>query len=305
MDNQKDNQQQPQNPLPPPYPYYAPPQEEEINLLELWKILVEQKKIILFVTIISTLSALAYSLLSTPIYRAEALLAPVAKEKNADLGILAGQFSGLASFAGINVGGGGVDEAIATLKSRELTYKFIKDEKLIPILFENKWDAVNKQWKRADKAPSLWGAYVMFDKTVRVISRDKKTGLITLSIEWQDPELAARWVDKLVALVNKMLRQEAILGAEKSIKYLEAELQSTSIIEIKESIYNLIEAQTKTKMLANTQEEYAFRVIDSAFVPEEKIKPKRSLIIVLGFVIGGIFGVFIAIIKRAIHVKRK
>jgi len=296
MTNQEDNPQNSQS----PFPYYAPSQEDEINLLDLWKVLAEQKKLIILTTVISMVLAIAYALLATPIYRAEILLSPVTKEKVGGLGALAGQFGGLASLAGIELGsrGGSVEEAIATLKSREFTNNFIKDEKLMPVLFENKWDKNNNQWINIAEPPTFWDAYKKFN-LMRAINQDKKTGLIKLTIDWSDPVLAAEWADKLVARVNSKLRQEAIRSSEKSIKYLEAELQKTSVIEVKESIYGLIEAQTKTKMLANTQEEYAFRVLDRAVVPEEKIKPRRVLIVLIGFFIGGMIGVFVAFIRRA------
>lgn len=301
MNDQKDNQQKPENPAPQPYAYYDLIQKDEISLPDLWKILLKQKKLISILTAITTLVALSYALLATPVYRAEALLAPVMKEKGGRLSALAGQFGGLASLAGIDLGGGGgsVEEAIATLKSRELTNKLIEDENLMPILYESKWDKNNKQWASIKKPPTLWDAYNKFNKSIRGIIRDNKTGLIKLTIDWTDPVLAAEWVGKLVALVNNELRQEAIMDSEKSIKYLEAELQKTSVIEIKESIYSLIEAQTKTKMLANTQEEYAFRVLDRAVVPEKKFKPKRALIVVLGFIIGGMIGVLSAFFRRS------
>lgn len=300
MNNQNDNQQQPQDPKLPPYPYYAPLQEDEINLSDLWKILVEQKKLISIIILIATLFSLAYALLATPIYRAEALLAPVEKEKGGRLGALAGQFGGLASLAGIDLGGGGggVELAKATLKSRDFTNKFIQDENIMPVLFEDQWDSSTKQWKNAKNQPSMWKAYKLFN-SIREISQDKKTGLVKLTIDWKDPVLAAEWIGKLVARVNNKLRQEAITESDRSIEYLEAELQKTSVIEIKESIYSLIEAQTKTRMLANTQEEYAFRVLDSAVIPEEKVKPKRALIIVLGAILGGMIGIFSAFIRRA------
>jgi len=300
MNNPKDNQQQPQNPMSPPYPYYAPPQVDEINLLDLLKMLVEQKKLIFIITTISTLVALAYALLATPIYRAEALLAPVEKEKGGGLGALAGQFGGLASLAGINLGGGGgsIEEAIATLKSRVLTNEFIVEENIMPILFENKWDTISKQWKDNKKQPTLWDAYNKFDKSIRIITKNVKTGLIILTIDWKEPELAADWVGKLVTRANDKLRKEAIIDAEKSIAYLNSELTKTSNIEIKQSIYSLIEAQTKNKMLANTQQEYAFRVLDPAVPPQDRVKPKRMLIVISGFILGLIVGIFIAFFNK-------
>lgn len=220
MNDQKYNQQQPQNPVPPPYPYYVSPHEDEINLLDLWKILVEQKNLISILTTITTLVALAYALLATPIYRAEALLAPVEKQKGSHLSALAGQFGGLASLAGIDLGGGsgGVEVAIATLKSREFTNKFIEDENLMPKLFTEKWNEDSKQWKEVDKSPSMWEAFKLFN-SIREISQDKKTGLVKLMIDWKDPALAANWVSELVSRLNNQLRQEAIVDSENSIKY--------------------------------------------------------------------------------------
>ena len=300
MTNQENNKQH-LPPVPPPYPYYAPPQEDEINLLDLWKILIEQKKLILFITAIITLTAITYALLATPIYRAEALLAPVQKEKNSGFNALAGQFGSLASLAGVNLNGskGNIQVSIATLRSRELTYRLIEEEDLMPVMFKKNWDESMKQWRKSKKPPTLWKAYKIFDSS-RNISIDRKTGLITLTIDWDDPVLAAELVGKLVVRTNKKLREEAILNAKESIKYLKAELQKTSIVEIKESIYNLIEGHTKTMMLANTKEEYAFRVLDRALVAERPIKPKRIKIIIIGIVIGGIIGIFAAFIRRAI-----
>ncbi len=134
---------------------------------------------------------------------------------------------------------------------------------------------------------------------------DKKTNLVTVAIEWEDPELAAKWANKLVKRINQERRQEAIQEAEKSIKYLEDQLQKTGVVEIQQSIYKLIEAQTKTKMIASTREEYAFRIIDSAVVPEEKIKPKRTLIVILGIILGGMAGVFTAFFHRFLQNQRE
>ena len=299
--------------MPPPVPAYYYPPEEEIDFMELWQVLVENKQLIAKITGACTAIALAVALLTTPIYRAETLLAPVSEEQVSGLAALAGQFSGLSELAGINIGGGGsTEESIATLKSRELTKAFIKEEGLMPILFENDWDAEKKAWKKrwwnfsdGKDGPTAWDAYKLFNEKIRSVKVDKKTTLVTVAIEWEDPELAAKWANKLVKRINQERRQEAIQEAEKSIAYLEQQLMKTGVVEIQQSIYKLIEAQTKTKMVANTREEYAFKVIDSAVVPEEKIKPKRKLIVIMGIILGGMAGVFTAFFRRFLENQRK
>ncbi len=298
MNNQDDRQQVQQNPLPPPYPYYAPTQEDEINLFELWKILVAHKKIIFTITTISTLLAIVYAVLATPVYRAETLLAPVTQESGGRFSALTSQFGGLASLAGINFGGksGSSQEAIATLRSREFTAKFITQENLMPVLFESAWDSENNKWLDDHNPRTLWDAYELFSN-VRSISVNKETGFVVLAIEWKDPYLAKTWANKLIVSLNNELRREAIIHADKSIQYLKNELEKTSVVEIKKSLYSLIESETKSKMLANTKEEFAFRFIDKAVVPEDRIRPKRKKIVILGFILGLSFGVFIVFIR--------
>ena len=293
-----------QNPGSPPPNYY--PQESEINLLELWNVLLEYKKLIFTITTLATAFAVAIALLMTPVFRAETLLAPAQQEKGGGFSAMASQFGGLASLAGINLGGGdsSTDEAIALLKSREFTTKFIKEENLLPALFDDKWVAASKQWKDVDDPPTPWDAFKLFDQ-FRMINIDANTGIVTLAIEWKDPEQAANWANKLVERINTQLRNEAILKAEKSIQYLNKELAKTSVIEVKQSIYSLIEAQTKNKMLANTQDEYAFRVLDRAVAPEESIRPKRKLIVVIGFILGGMLGIFITFILHFMKLQRE
>ena len=62
--------------------------------------------------------------------------------------------------------------------------------------------------------------------------------------------------------------------------------------------FELIQSQTETVMLAEVRPEYVFKTIDPAVVPEEKSKPSRALICVLGTLLGGILGVVIVLIRH-------
>ncbi len=294
-----------QAPVPPGYPYgypypYPPVQDDEIDLREIWQVLVDNKKLIAIITGVTTALAIVVALFLTPIYRAEVLLAPATSEKSGGLSALAGQFGDLASLAGISVGGGDqTQEAIATLKSRALTEAFIKENNLMPIFFEDAWDADKKTWKDEDpqSAPTLWQAYEVFNKSIRTVSADKKSGLVTLAIEWKDAALAAAWANDLVNRVNRQRQKEAIQEAESSIGYLQKQLARTSSIEVEQAIYRLVEAQTKNIMVAQAREEFAFKVIDPAVPPEKKVKPKRGIIAIFGFMAGLIASVLTVSIK--------
>ncbi|MCF8080931.1 MAG: hypothetical protein K9K88_16750 [Desulfobacterales bacterium] len=297
----------PQHPVP-PYPYYYPPpyeDEDEIDLLDLWRVLWKNKWLIVLITVLSTAVALAAALWMTPIYRSEALLAPATDGHEDGMSRL-GQFGGIAAMAGIDIGtmGGPKEEAIALLKSRALTEEFIEDEGLMKILYDEKWNEETQQWEVEDpkQIPTMWYAYKKFNG-IRSVSEDRDSGLVTLAIEWKDPKLAAEWVAKLVDRVNEKMRQRAIKDAERSLEYLTREISKTGSVEVQEAIYRIMESQIKQIMLANVRDEYSFKVIDPPAVPDlrDEVKPKKKLMVILGFVLGGFGGVFIAFFKNYIQ----
>lgn len=274
--------------------------ENEVNIIEVYEKLVNHKKLIIGIVSVFTSIALILAFIITPIYRVEVLLAPASNDGASNsLSALASQFGGLASVAGISIGSefANKDEAIATLNSRAFTEKFIEDNQLLPILFNDKWDNKNKQWDVSD-APTLWDGYSLFDTDIRKIFEDKNTGLITLSIDWRDKNEAEKWAMELVRRINNYMREKAINDSMKSLEYLNKELKKTRVVELQKVIYNLIESQVNVLMLANIRKEYSFKIIDPASAPDDDafIKPRRSLIIVLGLILGIFFGVFVAAI---------
>ena len=89
------------------------------------------------------------------------------------------------------------------------------------------------------------------------------------------------------------MRIKAIKESEDSQKYLNDTLSLTTIMDVKNVIYKLIEEQIKKSMLANVRKEYVFRVIDYASVPSSPIRPNRTFILfistLLGFLLSSIY----------------
>lgn len=280
---------------------YRPDNEEEIDLREIWQVLLKYKRMILSSMLVAALIAAGVSMLMPNIYRAEVLLAPVKGDeaKGGGLAALSG-LGGFASLAGISLGGGGnTDENLAVLKSREFLWKFVQENKLMPILFDDKWDDAQKKWKETDpkKQPGQLDVVRLFNtEGVLDAAIDKKTSLVTVSIDWKDPILAATWVDQLVTQLNQYLRAEAISRSEDNLKYLNEELTHTQIEEMRKTLFDLIGQEQKKAMVAHAQREFAFRVLDPAVVPDKKIKPKRAIIIVLAALLAGLVATLAAFI---------
>ncbi len=229
----------------------------------------------------------------TPIYRGSTILIPAKADHGMDAS--GSGIGGVASLVGIDIGGSDSDkqEALAVLKSRHFTDQFINDLNLMPVLYAKSWDASTGKWKGDEKhQPTPGKAYRHFDKDIRSVVLDKKTGLITVNVDWIDRIAAAAWANELVDRVNLEMRHRALARADAEVAYLEKEFESTTTVATREAIGHLIESQIKQRMLATVTPEFSFRVIDRA-IPSDKDSPhfpNKFLMVIAGPVVGFILG---------------
>ena len=130
------------------------------------------------------------------------------------------------------------------------------------------------------------------------VSQDKQSGLVSVSIEYYSPDIAKSWLDLFVAAINEHMQARQIAKVTSNIRYLEDQIAKTSIAEMREVFYTIIEEQTKNKMVVEASPDYAFVAVSPSMVPEIKSKPSRALICVLGTLLGGMLGVVIVLIRH-------
>lgn len=271
---------------------------DELGLEDLIRFVWRQKWIVIGTTFVVTLAAVILALTSTPIYRSRAVLAPVGD--SGGVSSFASQFSTLAAFAGFNLAGGGIkEEALGILRSHALLVRFIEENDILPILYSETWDANTKTWRleREEDRPTVWRAAVRFDEKIRTVSQDPVSGLVTLQIEWTDPELAAEWARKLTDLTNLIVQKRSIEEARRSIQFLELELAKTDVVQVQQAIHNVIEGQTKALALAAARKDFAFRVVDPPAVPEKPVRPRKRMMVAVGVILGGMLGVLLAMLR--------
>ncbi len=246
-------------------------------------------------------TAIAVAIMWPKTYRAEVMLLPASSELGSlGAGGLGARFSGVASLAGIDLGGDKSDvEALALLQSRGFVEAFIRDEMLLPVLFSEDWDSTNKLWTtKGDAEPTLWKGYDYFRRRILRVQQNQLTHVITLSVDWRDRVQAAQWANALTQRLNEAMRQRAIAESRRSLKFLDSELKSTTLVTVHEAISRLMEAQLRSIMLANARDEYSLKVVDKARVPDARDFrwPNRPLIIGVGVLLGLIFGTALALL---------
>jgi len=288
-----------------PSPLPVGVEEPKIDFSEYFAIFRKHRSFLLSIVVLCTALAILTAMLLPKKYEATMLLAAATEASDSSgLSSLANQFGSLASLAGVALdSGGSKEEAVAILRSRSLALEFIEQENLLPVFFSDRWDRDSGKWAvNQDEIPSMWDAMNYFEERVRRVAIRKDDGLVVLSITWFEPDVAALWASRLVALVNQKMRSDAIQEATQSIEYLNQELSKTSAIELQQGIYRLIESNLNTIMLANVRDEFAFRVLDDAATPDSDdfSSPDRAMIIFLGFMLGVIAGLGGSLIRNAL-----
>lgn len=293
--------------------------DDEIDLRELFAVLWAGKIKIIVITAVFAVASVIYALSVPNQYKATALLAPAQSDGGGLSGAL-GQLGGLASLAGVSLGGGESGEgqiAQEIMKSWSYIEGFIADNDLAVELAavqgwskgsnelqinDSVYDTENKQWLVENEAgvtgpPSSWYLFQAFSGRLTV-SEDKKSGLVSVSFEYYSPQVAKQWVDMYVESINRFMQQRQVDKVTRNINYLQEQIEKTSIAQMQEVFYTIIEEQTKNKMLAEASPEYAFVAVGPSMVPELKSQPKRALICILGALLGGMLSVLMVLIMH-------
>ena len=262
--------------------------DDFISLLDVFAALWRGKWIVVLVAVLAAAGANVASRLLEKQYEASIVVSPVSEETNSSglgaLGALASQFTGLASLGAS--GNNRKAESIAILQSEGLTTEFIKQNNLLPILYARNWDSAGNRWKVTKDAPTLWMASRLFRNGIRRTATDGKTGLLTLTITWSNPTMSAQWANGIVAMANQYIRAKATSDGERNVAYLNEQLAKSNVVAVQNSISALLENEIKKIMLARGSEEYAFKIIDAATVPERPSSPSPIVWSIVGSIAG-------------------
>ena len=297
---------------------------EEIDIFELVTTVWKQKLLVSCITFAFSLIAILISLQLPNIYKSEALLSP-ANSGGSVSGML-GQYSGLASMAGISLpGSSGADntaEAIERIKSFTFYERnILPNINLADLMAAEKWipstDTIVYKKNEYDKKSSKWTRNVSYPRTIKPsaqeshqeflkilsVNHDKQTSFVTISIEHVSPNFAKNTLDLIVFQINNSMQNNERQRTEKSIEFLNIQLGKTNYEEVKQSIASLQEDQLKSLMLLEADKEYVFKMIDFPISPELKFKPQRSIIVILSTIIGFIFAVIYSLARKKVFNK--
>jgi hypothetical protein len=224
-----------------------------LKLIFIIKYLKSKWIFILTTSIICALLGLAYSIFKKPVYNAECTFVL----EDSGKGNSFGQYSSLASLAGINVGGGGIfegDNIIELYKSRTMLEKALLSEVNIEgkeqTLIERyvSFNKLRDNWKKNDhissinfegdpnhfnrKQDSIITDIVDFfnKKLLNVDKLDKKLSIICVQFSSKDELFAKEFTNKLVERVNEFYVQTKTKKAYQNVQILQYQIDSIKSI---------------------------------------------------------------------------
>ena len=259
-------------------------------------------KSILIVFFVTAIISITYSLVATKIYYSSASLTPADLSGVGSPQLRGGSISAIASLAGVNIGSGASDKSIEgmeILKSREFIVSFLNEYNHVDdIVNYARWDGNNNldHYSKNKKTLSDNEVYRIFIKDHLSISQDPDTFFVSIGVRHESPKLAFEICKNIIDFVNQTSREDEISKLQSMSEYLKKEVISTNSIEMKELFYMLIQDQTQKLMIANGTKEFFFRIVKEPFIDDQRIHPKRSLIVIFNvFIVTFFLFLFIAV----------
>lgn len=310
--------------------------DDEINLKDYLDVVLRQWATIAAVAVISVVIAFVVSVLTRPAYEAKANILI-----RSSSGGSTSQLAGLASLAGINMGGGGgsnIGDLNELLKTKAVSRDVKKEiEDVSELMNRGHLDraALDLVEGGSTEAPAGTDLGKMKAKI--------DGNFLAITVEHKSPVLAARiadaYVDALSVYWNKLNFSEArkkkeyiekqLPIAEASLRLVESKIKNMTYLvapaagglssqpetvdiarlkreyEIQSSVYIMLRKEYESAKLDEAREMSPFTDVERAEVPAVPSKPKLQLNLIVGSIAGLFLGIFIAFAKDAFTYRGK
>ena len=295
---------------------------DEIDIRELLLTLWKGKYIIFSILVVAVLLSSMHLRNSVRKYSVEAVFKPVVEASGSPN--LTG-LSGLASFAGMALPTSTSSDFTTyqqLLFSEEVAGRVFSNRDLIIKLFKGEWHSDTglfaaplgrqsfdlKQVIKSALTGVEKGQYIppnpkrlsMLMASTLNVSVDNSTGFISISTETSEPNLMVELILKASQETDKLLKERFFATAEDTLEFYYQKLLTSRSPEHREALAKLISVEDQKLMLASKSSNFVAEPLTSPSVSLYPTSPDAKFILVLGFVVGILFGGTIVIIRHFI-----
>ncbi|HEX9759214.1 MAG TPA: Wzz/FepE/Etk N-terminal domain-containing protein [Nitrospiria bacterium] len=182
--------------------------EEEVSLLDYWRVLYRWKWLIIILGIVATGTSGFVTYQMPKIYKSTTTILPLGNEGSGGLGAALSAIpfaSALGGVAGINTP---ADQVLIILNSRTMAEKIIQEFKLQPHYHQKAWDPEKNNWRPDKKKPFLEDTIKKFQNNIS--AKSDRHGGVSLSVLDEDPMIAANIANAMVSALAKFLNDHSL-----------------------------------------------------------------------------------------------
>ena len=298
------------------------PLSQDFDIYKLISLVLKRKLLVCTIVIFSILISAFIALNISNKYESSATLyvnEPINQNSSAG-------FGGIAAIVGIGTSGGSSkgDLAREILYSRAFLNNLIQKEDFLLNIFASKsydssinstiydskiYDVGKRKWVAYNNEgiqgpPTMLQVQKKYNEII-TFNEDKTSGFIKISATHHSPIFVHELLQYIIEELNRTSSLSAIKDSQESLVFLEDKLAITKQIDLRESLLKLIASQLEKEMMASVQSQYLLKILDKPFIPEKKVSPNRSVIVIFSALIGLIFSIFYILIADIASTRTK
>ncbi|MGO9934862.1 MAG: hypothetical protein ACLPV8_24030 [Steroidobacteraceae bacterium] len=246
--------------------------------------------------------------------RMEIISASADQQKSGGLG------GALASIAGLTGGAEGSPQFrifLGSLRSPVAAEAIVSNQDLLRAIFYREWSETDDKWREPPSRlrpvsrvvgrilgwrfakwgpPGVSRVFDYLNDELKVIP-DAKSGVVTLQIDSDRPDVAERVLLTLDKAMNERLRERDLEHATKDIDYLSKRLAEVNVVEYRTALVSNLAEQEKARMQASAPLPYASDVLGRPMISTRPVSPKPLVVWGAGIILGGLLGFWAASFK--------
>lgn len=312
--------------------------EDEISLIDLIAVLWKNKLVVIICTFLAAVCGIVYALIAPEVFSTNTLFVTKTGRSGG-----AGNLSFLASLAGISM-----PSSSGSIDPSEYLDKGIQDQAFLAKLFEKKWafkgdslylDSILEI--QPDTTLPNWEYHYYMSKLEAIrkgglisINKDPQTGILELTVNVSDPQLAYDINIYALNLISSYIRNSFQTQAKEKRTFIEDRLTETKVdltkseddlvrfkernlmshspnvmleearltrqVTLNQEIFLELKKQYELVRLEELDDQTLVQVIKNPEVPIQRSKPKRSMLVIIATFAGFFIGVFVAFLLNAL-----
>ena len=225
-------------------------EEDEIDLVDLLKTIYKNRKLIIMITLVTTLFGVVFALSQPKKYKSDMTF--VEQKSSSSSSLLSSLSSSIPFGLGSGIGAGESSSLTTVMESRKFRDKVAEKLKLREYILEisKRDEEDHSKLDRQDVANWLGRAVL--------VSQDAKTGVYKVTVELEDKEMAAKIANAYYYTLDDYLKNDKLDKSKVSRQYLEKQVltvekelnEKREVLKAYEEEYNSVDIDTDAKAVS-------------------------------------------------------